>query len=234
MKPIALILALAAFVATTANAATTGTVKPASTTTKSTATTAPKPATTSTAARSAPAPRAEPAPAPRAHASESQMHLGLRAIGGSLGYISPENVDGTFTLGIFADMGRITDNITLEPRIDYWNKSEEQFGAKASVRDIIIGARGKYRFQTANPKLMPFAGAGLSFHMIHAEASVTQPGFPEMKVEDSTTKLGLDIGGGVATPVGPRYDLIGEAWYGIVSDVSQFSLRVGMSYHLGN
>jgi hypothetical protein len=55
-----------------------------------------------------------------------------------------------------------------------------------------------------------------------------------MQVEDSATKLGLDIGGGVSTPIGPRSDLLGEAWYGIVSDVSQFSLRVGMSYRLGN
>lgn len=241
MKPIALILALTTGLAATAGAATTGAVKPGTDTktpTQTTAsstksTTAPKAATTTTAPRAAAAPKADRAPARKAE-SHSQMNLGFRAIGGSLGYISPENVDGTFLLGVFADAGRITNDIMLEPRIDYWNKSEESFGAKASVRDIIIGARGKYLFQTSNPKLMPFAGAGLSFHMVHAEATIpAMGGFPEQKVEDSTTKLGLDIGGGVATPISPRYDLIGEAWYGIVSDVSQFSLRVGMSYRLG-
>jgi hypothetical protein len=54
----------------------------------------------------------------------------------------------------------------------------------------------------------------------------------EMTVEDSATKLGLDLGGGLAAAVSPRANLLGELWYSVVSDVSQFSLRCGMSYSL--
>jgi len=59
-------------------------------------------------------------------------------------------------------------------------------------------------------------------------------GNPAMKVSDSTTRLGLDVGGGIAMPMNPRTDFLGELWYGIVSDASQFSLRLGVSYRLGS
>jgi hypothetical protein len=71
-------------------------------------------------------------------------------------------------------------------------------------------------------------------HFIGAEATMAIPGFPTTTVEDSQTKLGLDLGGGMAMSVSPRTDLLGELWYGVVSDVSQFSLRCGLSYKFGN
>lgn len=164
----------------------------------------------------------------------AQSDLGFKRLGGSIGYVSPEDLDGTFGLGVFADMGRITPEISLEPRIDYWSQSEEAFGTKVSVTDVAIGARAKYHFATSNPNMRPFAGAGLGMHFLSAEMEMSFPGFPTETVSDSETKLGLDIGGGLATTMSPKLDLIGEAWYGIVSDFSQFSLRVGLSYKLGS
>ena len=170
-----------------------------------------------------------------ASSAMAQSHLGLERAGVALGYVSPEDIDGTFSIGVFADHGTLAPHIGLESRIDYWGQSQEAFGAKASVSDISIGARGKYWFETANPKLRPFAGAGLALHFVHAEVTVpAQGGFPEMTAEDSSTKLGLDLGGGIATPLSPRADLLAEMWYGIVSDVSAFNLRVGMSFKLGS
>jgi len=168
-----------------------------------------------------------------AQRATAEANLGLRSVGASLAYVSPENLNGTFGVGVFADMGRITPEIALEPRIDYWSKTQEEFGAKASVSDIAVGARGKYYFEVQNPNLRPFAGAGLGLHFLHSKVSVTQPGFPTMTGEASDTKLGLDLGGGVATSLSPKVDFSAEAWYGIVSDVGQFSLRVGLSQKLG-
>jgi outer membrane protein W len=81
---------------------------------------------------------------------------------------------------VFADMGRITNNIMLEPRMDYWSKSEGAFGAEASIRDLSVGARAKYLFETSNPKIQPFAGVGLGMHFLKAE--VTVPGFRHVDV----------------------------------------------------
>jgi opacity protein-like surface antigen len=168
-----------------------------------------------------------------APAAMAQSDLGFKSIGGAVGFVSPEDIDGTYMLGIFVDHGTIAPRVGLESHLDYWSKSEEAFGAKSSVSDIPVGARAKYYFPVSNPSIRPFAGGGLAIHFLHAEATIpAQFGFPEMKVEDSSTKLGLDLGGGIATTVGPRTDLLAESWFAIVSDVSQFSLKVGLSYKL--
>jgi opacity protein-like surface antigen len=163
----------------------------------------------------------------------AQSNIGMRAVGGSLALVSPENVDGTVGLGVFADLGTITPNIGLEPMLEYWSTSQEAFGAKASLRDVSLGCRAKYYFETTNPKLRPYAGAGLGLHFLHAEASYSSPGFPTYSSDASDTKLGLDLGGGLMTPIGPKNDLHFELWYGLVSDASQLALRVGLSHKLG-
>ena len=163
----------------------------------------------------------------------AQPELGLRAVGASAAFVNAENLDGTLGFGVFADLGQITPQIKLEPSIEYWSKSEDSFGAKASVRDIAIGARGKYYFEVTSPKIHPYAGAGLGIHLLHAESSVTMPGFGTISADASDTKLGLDFGGGMETALSPKNDFRVEAWYGIVSDVSQFALRVGVSQKLG-
>ena len=164
----------------------------------------------------------------------AQSSLGLKGIGGAVGYVSPEDLDGTFSIGALADWGTITPQIGLESRIDFWSWSESMMGVESSVRDIALGARGKYYFETANPKIRPFAGAGLAIHMVNVKVDMpAQGGFPAMTVEESQSKLGLDLGGGIAVPMNPRTEFLGELWYGIVSDVSQFQLRAGMCWRVG-
>ncbi len=164
----------------------------------------------------------------------AQSDLGLKRLGVAVAFVSPQDLDGTFSVGIFANHGIVTPRIGLESRIDFWQKSETFFGNETSVRDIAIGARGKYQFEVSHPKIRPFAGSGLALHLVHAKVTIPpQFGFPAMIVEDSSTKLGLDLGGGIATSIAPRADLLAELWYGIASDVNQFSLRIGMSRKLG-
>jgi len=160
--------------------------------------------------------------------ASASADLGFKSLGGAIGYVSPENLDGTFTFGAIVDHGTIAPNWGLESHVDYWGWSQEAFGTKVSVHDIILGARTKYYFDIANPRVRPFAGGGLAMHFVNVKAE--QPGFPS--VSDGQTKLGIDLGGGITTNVGPRTNFIAESWYGIVSDVSQFSLRVGMTYNL--
>lgn len=168
-------------------------------------------------------------------AAMAQSDIGLKGIGGAIGFVSPEHMDGTFSFGALADLGTITPNIKLESRLDYWSWSQSDMGTETKAHDVILGARGKYFFEMKNSTLHPFAGAGLAFHFVGAE--VTTPafgGFPAMSTSDSQTKLGLDLGSGLSTPISPRADLLSEVWYGFVSDVNQFSLRVGLSYKLGS
>ena len=169
-----------------------------------------------------------------APAALAQSDLGLKNLGVAVGYVSPENADGTFSIGGFADLGTMAPNIGLEARLDYWSWGESAYGAEVNVSDVILGARGKYFFETANPRVRPFAGAGLGLHILSVETTIPpQGGFPGMTSNESWNRLGLDLGGGVVTPINERTDFLGEAWYGIVSDFGQFSLRAAVSFKLG-
>jgi opacity protein-like surface antigen len=84
----------------------------------------------------------------------------------------------------------------------------------------------------------PFAGAGLGLHFFKGEVDIPAQDMgtfiiPAVSTEDTSTKIGMDIGGGVSTTLNEKTELLGEAWYGIVSDINQFSLRVGILYKLG-
>lgn len=165
----------------------------------------------------------------------AQSDLGLKRAGVAIGFVDPENLGTTFGFGIFADHGTITPNISLESRIDYWGQSDQYFGTETSLRDIALGVRAKYNFVISNPKIRPFAGAGLGMHFLKAEVTIPpQFGFPGTTVDASTTKLGLDIGGGISTPLSPKTDLLGETWFGIVDGANSFTLRAGLSFKLGS
>jgi opacity protein-like surface antigen len=170
-----------------------------------------------------------------APAAMAQSDLGLKGLGVAVGFVSPENMDGVFSFGGFANLGNVTPNIGLEARLDYWSWSKSEFGVETKAHDTALGVRGKYYFDVQNAKFKPFAGAGLAFHFIGAEVDMpASGGFPATSTSDSETKLGLDLGGGLLTPINPRVDFLGEVWYGVVSDVNQFSMRAGISYKLGS
>jgi opacity protein-like surface antigen len=120
--------------------------------------------------------------------------------------------------------------------LGYWSKSEGDFGVEASVRDVSIGARAKYMFHVKS-KVQPYAGAGLGLHFFNTKVvfpDVDMGGgnvIPGFTAEDSATKLGFDLGGGVSTPLSPKTDLFADLWY-TLADIDQFSMKVGVSFLL--
>ena len=167
------------------------------------------------------------------HEANAQSDLGLKRIGATIGYVSPEDLDGTFGFGVFADLGTITPTIGLDAHLDYWSESQEDFGTEVSIHDIVLGARGKYLFQLKNSSIRPFAGTGLSMHFLNAKVTFSDPNFGTMEESDSSTKLGLDLGGGLATSISEQVDFHAETWY-VISDIDQFSLRMGLSMKVGS
>lgn len=152
--------------------------------------------------------------------------LGLKRLGVEAGLVDPEAVGSTIGFGVFADLGNLAHDIRLSSHLGYWSKSENAFGAEASLRDISVGARARYMFHVASPKLQPYVGTGLGLHFFNTKVEV--PGF---SVEDSATKLGLDLGGGVLTPVSPKTDLFADLWY-TVADIDMLSMKAGVSFRL--
>ncbi|UCG52377.1 MAG: outer membrane beta-barrel protein [Candidatus Latescibacterota bacterium] len=169
----------------------------------------------------------------------AQSDLGLKGAGLEVGFVDPQDVDATLGFGVFVDLGTIVPRVKLDAHLDYWSKSEEQYGIEASVRDIAVGAKAKYLFEVPTNRIRPFAGGGVSIHFVSAEVTIPDQNImgvivPGTSVSDSSTKLGLDLGGGFYAPLTPKVSFVTEMWVGIVSDVNQLSLKIGLLYNLGS
>ena len=81
-----------------------------------------------------------------ATSAAAQSDIGFKNVGIAVGYVSPENLDGVFGIGGFADLGTVAPNIGLEARLDYWGWSETNFGIETGVRDVTFPAPLKQLF----------------------------------------------------------------------------------------
>lgn len=171
--------------------------------------------------------------------ASAQASLSLRGIGLKAGVVNPEDLDTALGVGLILDLGTIHPNIAFETYTGYWSQTENDFGVDVGVRDLSFGAKGKYMFQTSNPTVQPYAGAGLGLHVMtaHADIDAVYFGntlvFPGSSESNTEVKVGLDLGGGLRYDRGSQFAFIGEGWFSIVSDVSQFSLMVGAEYMFG-
>jgi opacity protein-like surface antigen len=166
----------------------------------------------------------------------SKSNVGFMRLGADLGMVDPESSGSTIGFDAVADLGTISPRVRLTSQLGYWSKSEGAFGTEASIRDISLGARAAYQFPVQS-RTQPYVGGGLGFHFFNSEVTVDDidlgggmiiPGF---SASDSETKLGIDLGGGVSTPLSERTNLFGELWY-TISDIEQLSLKVGLSFQL--
>lgn len=167
----------------------------------------------------------------------AQSDVGFKAAGLEVGVVNPEDIDATVGVSAHLDLGTIAPRVMLETYLGYWSTSEDAFGIEASVRDIVVGAKTKYLFDVPTTRIRPFAGGGLSIHFVSAELTIPEQDImgvivPGSTVSDSSTKLGLDLGGGFYAPMTPKMNFVTELWAGIVSDVNQLALKVGVLYNL--
>src|SRR5262249_39139042 len=127
----------------------------------------------------------------------AQSNLHLESGGFEAGLVSPENTNGTVGVTGFLNLGTVAPRVRLTSYLDFWSDSQSAFDTKATESDIALSFRGTYQFPVTSPKLQPFAGAGLGIHFVHAKVDAFDPfSGTTMTAEDSSTKLGLDIGGG--------------------------------------
>jgi hypothetical protein len=165
--------------------------------------------------------------------ASAQANLGFKGIGVRAGMVDPENLDATLAFGIFTDLGTFHPSVSFETYVDYWSWSEEAVGFDMSFRDIVIGAKTEYMFAVS--QVRPFVGAGLSVHILKSEMGMDlgSLGIPEVSSFDASatdTKLGVDVGGGLRLNAADRIDIIGEAWYGFVSDINQLGVTAGVLF----
>ena len=161
--------------------------------------------------------------------ASAQANLGFKGIGVRAGMVDPENLDATLAFGIFTDLGTFHPSVSFETYVSYWSWSEDVAGlAEVSFRDVVIGAKTEYMFNVST--IRPFIGAGLSVHILKSEMAIGIPGVFSFDASATDTKLGVDVGGGLRANASDRIDIIGEAWYGFVSNINQLGVTAGVLF----
>ena len=162
----------------------------------------------------------------------AQSPVGLKAIGVEAGWVSPENIDATWGIGAFFDVGMPMSNLYVVPFVDYWSKSESIVGGTGdfTYSDLAIGGRLKYAIPTAMPTFQPYIGAGLAAHILKAEWDGASQLIGNLDL--SETKIGYLFGGGMSFNVHERVDLVTEAWYGVVENFNQTTVKGGFAIRL--
>jgi opacity protein-like surface antigen len=163
--------------------------------------------------------------------------LSFRGIGGNISVVNPEDFDATVGVGFLVDLGAVNTVWGFESFAGYWSQSESAFGTEVSVSDFVLGGRCKYLFPVSHRSIQPYAGAGLGFHFVSASVEIASYDFGGIIVtgssfDDDEFKVGLDVGGGLTVDINDDLAFLGDSWLSFVSDVSQFSLRLGLLYWL--
>ena len=169
----------------------------------------------------------------------SAQQIGLKGVGGGLGFTSVSFSSGTETeslsglsLSGHAYLGDVAQNIGLYPEVVYWSASKDLgSGFDWSVSDFAINANAHYRLSTQG-NVQPYVGAGLGLNFLSSTVKMSLPFFGTTEVSSSVTRLGINILGGAEYSLNSDLSVVADARYVIASDFNHFMIRAGVMYAL--
>ncbi len=135
--------------------------------------------------------------------------FGLTGVGGTLGYDHPEDMDGTASVRMHAELEQADTHLHLLPNIAYWDVDQ--------VRDLNPNLDVYYHFRP-DGRMTPYLGGGLGLNFVHRS-----------RLDESSTDLGMNLIGGLRFP-GTANHVFLEGRY-TASDVNQVSLLTGITFH---
>jgi len=150
--------------------------------------------------------------------------LGFQGLGARLGFVDPEGTSSTLELGVHVDAGQIVKGVRLQPLVEYWSLGTSIGPYNSDISDFSFGADVNVDFPLQDSRIVPYVGGGLGLHFLGYDSTV--PNVPDQ----SDTKLGLNIQGGIRNDIMPNLSLFGEARYNFVSDANQLKVLGGFTY----
>jgi opacity protein-like surface antigen len=161
----------------------------------------------------------------------SAQQIGLKAIGGGIGYTSfsfssggtSESLGG-FCFGAVANLGELTPGLSLYPSVIYSSASKDLTGGKWSLSDIAINANVKYSFPGQG--VTPYVGGGLGLNLASSTVSYNYFGYSG-EVSASSTKIGINILAGVEMKVSNMTGFV-QAGYSLVSEMNHLQFMAGV------
>jgi outer membrane protein W len=127
-----------------------------------------------------------------------------------VGYSTPQDLDGTASVSVHAELENPNTRLHLVPNMMYWNVDR--------VRDVAPNLDAYYHFNP-DSKVTPYVGGGMGLNFVRDE---------RFGVDRSSTDLGMNVVTGVRFPQSTNHYFI-EGRY-TASDISQVSLRTGMTF----
>jgi len=161
--------------------------------------------------------------APARAAAPAEGHgMGFQGMGARIGFVDPENASSTVALGLHVDLGEFVRNVHVMPLVEYWKVGVSGI----DVSDLTLASDVNLDFPVQGGRVVPYAGGGVGFHFVKFDNPFAPPGF-----DNSKTKLGLNIQGGIKNQVMPNLGIFGEVKYVFVSDVNQLKIMGGFTYN---
>lgn len=157
----------------------------------------------------------------------TQNANGQAAVGGGLAYGSEIESPGINLNGTYM----VTENIALAPGIIYFFPKELYGDYK--LKWLEVDLNGHYYFNTTG-NIKPYALAGLNFSFITVptfDLSNIFQGSGEMENE-TTTKIGLNLGGGVEFDIDSPIKPFGQLSYSIIESFDQLVIIAGVRFPL--
>jgi opacity protein-like surface antigen len=156
--------------------------------------------------------------------SQNNVGLGIKGVGASVGFVDPEGGSSTVSLGLHIDAGTFAPNLHLKPYFQYWSVGASSGGYDISNSDLAFAFDVNYDFPLQGARVTPYIGSGLGLHFFSSDASV--PG----GTSSSDTKVGIDLQGGIRTPVMPNFALFAETRYTFIQNDGEFNILGGFTY----
>ena len=156
--------------------------------------------------------------------AQANVGLGFRGIGGSIGFVDPENVSSAVDLGLHVDAGQIVHNVHLIPSVSYWNVGTDVGAYHADVKDFAINTDVNVDFPLQGGRLTPYLGGGLGLNFLSFDSNAPN------SFSSNETKLGINVLGGMRNDVMPNLAIFGELRYSFVSDANQLKILGGFTY----
>jgi hypothetical protein len=156
---------------------------------------------------------------------------GLVGIDGMMSTVLQEGQSSFSGLAIRARFhdARFLDAVDFLPTVEYWRNSStiDAFGLNAVRRDATLGADARYLFPGEMWRF--YAGGGYSVHFLSSEVHAPVPGLEN--ANDSLTKGGLTVLGGVAFGTTSRIGNFIELKGHLVGGFRQLKINMGLSWN---
>ena len=158
------------------------------------------------------------------------QELGLKGVGGAIGFVSISPANSTesfsgFALAGHAYLGNLAKDLGFYPEVQYYSTSKDVLGATLKVSDFAINANVHYDIAMEG-QLKPFVGAGLGYNSLSSTFNI--PGFGTISGSDS--RIGINLLAGANYKMNDQMTLFVEPRYVLASDFNHFLVKVGATF----